>query len=430
MAAVGASHLRHSIIRRSTAVMAAFGIGHAFNYALLWAANHLLDTGGFGLFYTSVLIINILFSPIMGIMLVLTRGFADAGARQGRAQVVAMTWRLLGICGRALPLVFLISALLAIAVGWLGLQAWPVALLIPLAVTALVATEILRTSFQGMLLFGWQNAVWVTSNAAQFTGAVGALWLMPRVWPGIAGILAGAIITFLLFIPWFLRERRTGPIRLTPELTFHLGQELPTIIGYSLFILLNNVDILIGYWLLPRSALDVYAASSLLPKAIVTATFAVAQVVLPVIVEQRADGVSCRQAAMKAFAMVMGLGAAGAVALWVIVPWLQATPFAIHGLSLPIMMTLALGGVALSAIRVLIVVEIALRRYTVGLAQAGAILLFAAWCLLSSPAPLRIAELYALIAWVFLAAITLAWLTSARLPTRPLLSRLFQSAAQ
>ena len=281
-----------------------------------------------------------------------------------------------------------------------------------------------------MLLFGWQNAVWVTSNAAQFICAIGALWLMPRVWPGIAGILAGAVITFLLFIPWFLRVRRAKPTHSIPELTIHLSQDLPMIIGYSLFILLNNVDILIGYWLLPRTALDVYAASSLLPKAITTATFAVAQVVLPVIVEQRADGVSSRQAAVKAFAMVIGLGAAAAAALWMIVPWLQTTPFAIHGLNFPIMMTLALAAVALSAIRVLIVVEIAVRRYAVGLAQACAILLYAAWCLLSDPAPLRIAQLYAVVGYGFLAAVMLVWLTSARLTTRLLLSRLFQSAAQ
>ena len=128
--------------------------------------------------------------------------------------------------------------------------------------------------------------------------------------------------------------------------------------------------------------------------------------------------------------MVIGSGAAAAAALWMIVPWLQTTPFAIHGLNFPIMMTLALAAVALSAIRVLIVVEIAVRRYAVGLAQACAILLYAAWCLLSKPAPLSIAQLYAVVGYGFLAAVMLVWLTSARLTTRLLLSRLFQSAAQ
>ena len=108
-------------------------------------------------------------------------------------------------------------ALLAIAAGWLGFEAW-LAFLIPLTVLALVATEILRTSFQGMLMFRWQNAMWVVSNAAQFVGAVGAMWLVPRVWPGIAGILAGAIVAFAVFIPWFVRaSRAAAPQSIAPD---------------------------------------------------------------------------------------------------------------------------------------------------------------------------------------------------------------------
>ena len=355
--------------------MIAFVAGHAINYALMWTANHLLDTGGFGLFYTAVLIVNVLFSPMMAVLLVLTRRLADAGATQGRDQVVAMTWLALGTCLRALPVVVLVAALLAIAAGWLGYEAW-LAFLIPLTVLALVATEILRTSFQGMLLFGWQSAIWVVSNAAQFVCAVGAMWLVPRVWPGIAGILAGAIVAFVVFIPWFVRaSRAASPRSIAPGLD--LVNEWPMIIGYSLFILLNNVDILVGYWLLPRSELDIYAASSLLPKAVTTATFAVAQVMLPVIVDQKADGLSYRQSIVKAIAMTAGLGAgAAAVILWVAVPWVQSTPLAIRNLDFPIMMMLAIAAMALGAIRVFVVVELALRRYALGIAQCGGVIVF------------------------------------------------------
>ena len=76
--------------------MIAFVAGHVLNYALMWGANHLLDSGGFGLFYTAVLIINVLVSPMMAVMLVLARRLADAGAKQGRGRVVAMTWRCAG----------------------------------------------------------------------------------------------------------------------------------------------------------------------------------------------------------------------------------------------------------------------------------------------------------------------------------------------
>jgi hypothetical protein len=413
--------VRHSIIRRSVGVTAAFVAGHALNYALMWGANHLLDSGGFGLFYTSLLIINVLLSPIIAAMLVLVRRLADAGARQGRGQVVAMTWQVLGGCLRALPIVIFVAALLAVAACWLGLEAWPIAFLIPLTVLAVVVTEVLRMSYQGMLLFGWQNAIWIASVGAQFAFAIGAMWLLPRVWMGIGGVMLGSAVTFAAFLPWFVRAEKKAPSRGRTGLTLDLGKELPMIVGYSLFILLNNVDILVGYWLLPRADLDIYAASSLLPKAITTATFAVAQVLLPVIAEQRADGLSSRQSIIKALAMTIGVGASGAAALWIAVPWLQATPLAIHGLDLPTMITLAVAAVALSAIRVLVIVEIALRRYAVGIAQGGAILLFAVLCGIHAAPVLRIAEIYAAVSCGFLAIVALA------VVPRPLIFGLFQS---
>jgi hypothetical protein len=397
----GVAGLKYSIIRRSAAVTISFVTGHALNYALVLGANHLLDAGGFGLFYAALLTINVLLSPMMAVMLVLARQFADAEARVGRAQVVAMTWFILGACLRWAPLVALLAALSAAAAPILGFEAWQIALLIPLTVLAVILTEILRAAFQGMLLFGHQNAIWIVTTAGQCILSVGALWLFPRVWVGIAGIPAGSIVAFVVFIPWFVRAVRGSPLASAPPLTFNLRNELPTILGYSLFILLNNSDILLGYWLLPRDAFDVYAASAILPKAIIIATFAVAQVVLPVIAGQRADGISYRLSIAKSLAAVVGLGIAATAALWLAIPWIQTTTLSIRGLDLTLMMILAVGAIALSTVRLLIVVEIALQRYAAGLAQAGAILLFAILAA-SVGTPLQLAKCYTAVACGFL----------------------------
>ncbi len=419
-------NLRHSIIRRSAAVTTAFAVGHGFNYALMWGANHLLDSGGFGLFYTSLLIVNVLLSPIMAVMLVLVRRLAVAGARQGRAEVAAMTWRLLGDCLRALPVIAVLALLLAAAAGQLGFEAWPIALLIPLTVLALVVTEILRASFQGMLLFGWQNALWIVSTGAQFAFATAALWFLPRVWTGIAGVLAGAVVASAAFIPWFGRAKRAAAAPPSNSATvLDLSKEWPMLIGYSLFILLNNVDILVAYWLLPRAELDAYAASSLLPKAITTMTFAVAQVMLPVIVDQKADGISFRRSIVKAVAMTVGIGVAAAAILWIAVPWLQGTPLAIRRLDIPTMMTLAFGAVALGAVRVLVVIDIALQRHAVAFAQGAAIIVFTLVCLFARVAMPGIAEIYALVTCSFTILIAVALLAP-----RPVFAGLFQSHAR
>ena len=400
--------MRYSIIRRSATVTLTFATGHALNYALVLGANHLLDAGGFGLFYAALLTINVLLSPMMAVMLVLARQFADAQARVGRAQVVAMTWRVLGACLRRAPLVALISVLLAAAAPLLGFEAWQLVLLIPLTVLAAVLTEVLRASFQGMLLFGRQNALWITTTGGQCVLAVSALWLLPRVWVGIAGVLCGTIVAFAVFAPWFVRAMRASPAAPTLSLSFNLRSELPMILGYSLFILFNNSDVLLGYWLLPRSAFDAYAASTVLPKAIIVATFAVAQVVLPVVVGQKADGLPYRVSIAKALGAVIGFGIIATAALWILVPRIQTTPLGIHGLDFILMMTLAVGAVALGAIRLAVVVEIALQRYAAGLAQAGAILLFVLLAAASAHTPLQLAKYYTSICCGFLLVVGFA----------------------
>ena len=378
-------------------------VGHGFNYALILGANRILDSGGFGLFYTAVLAITVAVAPVMAITFVLARRFADVNAQFGQAQVTAMTRRVLVLCARwGVPIAVAVGIALTLAGPWFDIDAWPLALLIALAVLVLGVAEVLRAAFQGMLLFGWSSALWITSQAAQFALAIGGLLLFTRVWTGVAGILAGGAFACAAFAPWFVPTLRGRASERSVHVPLTLRRELPMIASYSLFILLNNLDILVGYWLLPRAALDVYAASALLPKAIITATFPVAQVVLPVIVDQRLDGISSRLSVLKAVAMVVAMSVPAALVLWAVVPLAQATPFAIRGLDFSIMTMLAAGAVALSALRILVVVEVALRRYAFGLAQAGAVVLFLVLCARADIRAHGIAELYTIVSWGFL----------------------------
>ena len=403
--------MRHSIIRRSGGVTIAFLVGHAFNYALFWGADRILDSGRFGLFYTAVLTTNIVMSPMMAVTLVMARRFAEVGAIAGRDRVVAMTWHMLGLCMRAAPFVIAAGALLGAATPWLGIEAWPVVLLIPITVLAMVVAEIMRTSLQSMLLFARASALWIANTGSQFAFSLGALFLFTKVWTGIAGILVGSALAAAAFLPWFARAARQRATLSSESISLQLKQETPMIISYSLFILLNNVDMLVGYWLLSRAELDAYAASALLPKAIITATFAVAQVVLPVVTDQRVGGRSFRLSVVKGVAIATGMAAAAASLLWATIPFIQGTPVAIRGLDFELMSILAVGAVALSTVRMLVVVEVALQRYAVGFAQAGAIALFVILCVKSNAGPLRIAELYLITSAAFLLLISLAGAT-------------------
>jgi O-antigen/teichoic acid export membrane protein len=403
--------VRYSIVRRSAGVTVPFLVGHAFNYALLWGANHILDSGGFGLFYTAMLSINVLMSPVAAVSVVLARRFAEIGAYSGPRHVIATTRYILGLSLRATPFVLAVAVSVAAAAQWFGIEAWQVVVLIPMIVLALSALEILRASLQGILQFARASVVWVASTTTSCSCALGALLLSTKVWGALAGLFVGSVMALTACLIWFPRydsEKKGEPLA---GMKLELIQGLPMIASYSLFILLNNVDILVGYFLLSRAELDVYAASALLPKAIITATFAIAQVVLPVVTEQRAVGKPFRYSALKGLGIAAFGAGAGATFLWFGVPLLQQTPLAIRALDFDLLKVLAGASVALSILRVLVIVEVALHRYGAGFGQAGAIGLIALLCFALHPTAGGIAELYTFVVSGFL-LLSCLWLSA------------------
>ncbi len=402
--------MRYSIIRRSAGVTVPLLLGHAFNYALFWGANRILDTGSFGLFYTAMLSINVLMAPMTAVMVVLARRFAEIGAKSGSDQVIALARHLLRLCLRAAPILLVISLIFAAAGRWFGIETWQIIVLIPLTVLALTSVEIVRTSWQGLLQFARASVLWIASKAISCSLAFGALLLWMKVWIALAGFCVGSILALLMCLKWYPGSKAEKGNDFLISVDFDLIGAMPMIVSYSLFILLNNTDILIGYLLLSRSELDVYAASALLPKAVITATFAVAQVVLPVVAEQRAAGARFRYSALKGLGLATFAAIVGAMLLWYGVPLLQQTPLAIRELDFSLVKTLAVGSVALSTLRVLLVVELALQRYAVGFAQAGAISLIAMVCIAARAGSMGIAELYTVTTAAFL-CFGLAWLT-------------------
>jgi hypothetical protein len=390
--------VRHSIIRRSSVVTAAFLFGHGLNYALMLVANRLLGPDGFGLFYTAMLAITVAMAPAMAILFGLGRKFTEMGAVDPRA-VAGATAKLVGQGFRiALPIAVSTGGLLALGAHVAGLAAWPIAALLPAVVLSLAATELVRTAFQSLLLFRYSSALWVASQAMQFVLAVGFLAASGRVWLGFLGIFAGAALTLVPFIPWFMRQARAAASAIPPP-PFAVGPELPIIASYSLFVLINNVDILLAFFLLPREGLSVYAASALLPKAIVTSTFPIAQIVLPVIVERRTLALSIRTSLLKGLGMALALAGFAVAGLWVLLPVLRSGPMAIRGLDPAVMQMLALGAIGLSGARLLVVTEMALQRCRLAALQAVALFFFVgtSW---QAGSLLSFATGYVIVSWV------------------------------
>jgi O-antigen/teichoic acid export membrane protein len=403
--------MRHSIIRRSLLLTAFYISGHGFYYLLLLIANAMLDPTGFGRLYTGWAVLNVLVAPISIIALLLSSYFAQANASKGPAFVSRMLARIATI---ALPwtvaTVLLLEVLFYLGGRLIGVDSLALILVLPLTAVSFLGVEMVRASLQGTLRFVAYGASWFLWCVAQCAVGVVGLLLTRSPWGCFAGMLVANMLT-LGGLCWAVAGG--GPA--APEAT----ADSPKLASYSLrralafcsafvgFVLFNNADIFLAYLILSPEDLGIYTASSVLPKAIVTATQPVVQIILPVVISIQGEGEDTSPAVMKAIFAAFALGAAAFIVLWAGSDLACGAPHGIRFCTSPLMLLLAAAAVPLSVIRTLVTADVAHGRYWLPHLPFLALVVFAAaMALTKAPAPvenLHLATTYLFSCWGLLA---------------------------
>jgi O-antigen/teichoic acid export membrane protein len=359
--------MRHSIIRRSLVLTTFYISGHGFYYLLLLIANAMLDPTGFGRLYTGWAVLNVLVAPISIIALLLSGYFAETNASKGPAFVSRMLARIAAI---ALPwtaaTVLALEVLFYLGGRLIGVDSLALILVLPLTAVSFLGVEIVRASLQGTLRFFAYGVSWLLWCVAQCAlGALGLL-LTQLPWGCFAGMLAANLLT-LGCLSWAV----AGGGAAVPDVT----EDAPKLASYSLrralafcsafvgFVLFNNADIFLAYLILSPADLGIYTASSVLPKAIVTATQPVVQIILPVVISIQGEGEDTSQAVIKAIFAAFALGVAAFVVLWIGSDLACGAPHGIRFCTSPLMLLLAAAAVPLSVIRTLVTADVAHGRY-------------------------------------------------------------------
>lgn len=418
--------MRHSIIRRSLVLTTFYIAGHGFYYLLLLIANAMLDPTGFGRLYTGWAVLNVLVAPISIIALLLSSYFAQANASKGTAFVSVMLARIAAI---ALPwtaaTVLVLELLFYLGGRLIGVDSLALILVLPLTAVSFLGVEIVRASLQGTLRFVAYGASWFLWCVAQCAvGAIG-LFLTRSPWGCFAGMLVANLLT-LGGLCWAVAGG--GPA--APEATddslslaaYSLRRALAFCSAFVGFVLFNNADIFLAYLILSPADLGIYTASSVLPKAIVTATQPVVQIILPVVISIQGEGEDTSQAVMKAIFAAFALGAAAFVVLWAGSDLACGVPHGIRFCTSPLMLLLAAAAVPLSVIRTLVTADVAHGRYWLPHLPFLALAVFAAAMTLtkvSGPAEnLHLATTYLYSCWGLLAVWAVAAIFRGRLFAR------------
>jgi O-antigen/teichoic acid export membrane protein len=381
-----------------------FVLGHLFHYALMLAANRILEPGTFGRFYAAISLLNVLLTPVTVLGFMFAQHFSAVFSLAGAAAVVSELRMLLrqhfaggGIAALASGLALLVAA------SFLGANAFMLLVLVPSAALAIYLFELARAALQGMLAFVLYSAMWIAWRASQFILALLALHLTGAAWAGMAGILIATILsTVLLLVLVFRRARDSAmpvdgrgwpPLRIAPAVPFAAE--------YGIFVLVTNLDVLVAYLVLPNDMLGAYCASSLLPKAIVTATQPVSQVMLPVM-NVSVKEVHLRRAALIKAILTCAFLSAGAVAALGLGGDLVCNDrFGIRFCSPGLLTALALAAIPLAVLRVLVVAGLALGSGRHVLLCAGALIAFAAIIVFCVRSPTELAVAYVIFCWLF-----------------------------
>lgn len=359
-------------------------------------ASTLLDKGGFGIFYGAILAISVFMAPASAAMFPLSRHLTEQYVQHGperMAQAVRNIFLWLLVIGA--PFAILVALVLTVVTYTLKASAWTVALLVPLCSIALISTEILRFGFQSSHRFSISSKLWITSQGLQLLFAIAGLYIAQAVWAGLVGILIGTTIALVAF------TKSLGPGSLeTPtfQVTTAFSNEIRAILSYTLFTLFSNLDVFIGYWVLPQPIFDDYAAAALLPKALVTASLPISQVAIAVIVSERVHQNSVWVLLIKSIGLFVVVGLLLLFTLSVGAPLMSKIPLKALQFNMNVATSLTFAAIAVGCLRILVVVEVGLRRHRAVYLQFATIILFPCFWVLKGNTAIELAQLYGTVA--------------------------------
>lgn len=278
-------NIGRSVIRRAILLMGIMLPGFLLNYMLIFGASRILSLDVFGVFYTAISIINVLFAPAVIVGHYFARAITERMTLGGEASAVALfrgivrlvsTWG--GAATVALTVIFLLSAQL------LGAEAIFLVVAIGVALYSSYLVEASRSGFHGLQRFATLGVAGLVWMASRFVFGLAGIALAKTAWAGIAGIALAGFTTFAVFYRLLVRGRDANFEQ--PTVDRNHARRLPLFLASSgLYALISYMDVILAYLLLDGDGLGVYSASSVLPKAIILLAAPIIQVLFSVMVQ-------------------------------------------------------------------------------------------------------------------------------------------------
>ncbi len=355
------SDYHQSIVRRTTILCGLVVPGFTANFLVYFFSAKLLPANQFGLFYVALTVGNVLYSGSNILNAFLTRHLVNVGMTVGVDTIVPTTLRLerqiVFIGAIASTLLFLV---LLVATKQIGVQSPLILLLIVLDSYTAYVTDLGRVLLQGLrrtVALGFYTTAWMF---LRFVLCIAGIVIFNTVWGALAGIVLSAVLVFAIFHAWIFHT--TGSRAEPAPITLPLLTLVPASAGYGLMVLVSNLDVLFGYFVLSQTDLGLYSGSSVFPKAALVVITPLLQMLIPAMAGSDPAKRPFLFVAARIGGVILGLTGVGSALVWLLSDQLCGSRYGLKLCEPPLLSMLLVSVVPLSLLRTLVVIEFARRR--------------------------------------------------------------------
>jgi O-antigen/teichoic acid export membrane protein len=275
--------------------------------------------------FTAIMALNVFTSSPLGALdMLLARRVASFHANNQLVLLSRLYWRaskwlvLLGISFLFLLLSFTTEIQSHLQSPTSG-PIWIFGLLLALGPLALVNGAFL----QGMQRFGWLAG----TGLAVVTVKLVLSSLLIVLGLGVAGALAGVLLS--VFLVWLLgllvttsRLHTQGSGEQVPADPFPTGTIVPILIANIAFVAMTQLDMVLVNYYFPAEQAGLYAAASVLGKAVLYLPGGLVIALFPMVAENHAKGHASDQLLMQVVGVTASLCGLAALMYWWLGPWL------------------------------------------------------------------------------------------------------------
>jgi hypothetical protein len=273
----------NSVVRRTVLLLCLMGPAFAANLLLYYVAAKLLPAESFGLLYVAITISNVLYSGSFVLNLFFTRHLTFILNTASAAAVYVARRPIRRLVLRYGAAAALACILVLYGLGTqLGVQSWPIIILIVLDAFSAYVIDVDRAVLQSLRKTVYLGAVSLVWMLLRFVLGVAAMVLLGTAAGALLGIVLASLIVIGCLALLFSGAAATSAIVLPPLPS--LRALVPVVLGYGSLIVVSNMDVLLAYLLLRDSALGAYSASSVLPKGILVVVTPLLQMLYPMMV--------------------------------------------------------------------------------------------------------------------------------------------------